>query len=68
MEKYIDKGLEIVGITLTSGSAATIKGFAEKWGINYTLLTDISGNETQLLPHLMERQLGTVLEAYPRHF
>ena len=30
MEKHRDKGLEIVGITLTSGSAATIKGFAEK--------------------------------------
>ena len=46
-EKYHDDGLEIVGITLTSGSPENIRTFSKKWNINYTLLTDIEGNETQ---------------------
>ncbi len=46
-KKHRDDGLEIVGITLSSGSAQKIQNFAKKWGINYTLLTDIKGNETQ---------------------
>ena len=46
-EKYRDDGLEIVGITLTSGSPENIRDFSKKWNINYTLLTDIEGNETQ---------------------
>lgn len=47
MEKYKKDGLEIIGITLTSGTPENIKAFSDKWGINYTLLTDIKGNETQ---------------------
>ncbi len=46
-EKYHDDGLDIVGITLTSGSPENIRAFSKKWNINYTLLTDIEGNETQ---------------------
>ncbi|HIC39727.1 MAG TPA: TlpA family protein disulfide reductase, partial [Candidatus Marinimicrobia bacterium] len=37
-EKYYNSGLEIVGITLTSGSAAQIQTFADQWKMNYTLL------------------------------
>ena len=48
-EKYKKDGLEIVGITLTSGSPENIQSFSDKWGINYTLLTDIEGNETQVV-------------------
>ena len=68
MEKHRDKGLEIVGITLTSGSAATIKGFAEKWGINYTLLTDISGNETQLVTSSYGKATGNSIRGIPTTF
>ena len=35
-EKYKKDGLEIVGITLTSGSPSNIRSFADKWGINYS--------------------------------
>ena len=38
-DKYKKDGLEIVGITVSSGSAASIRQFAEKFGINYTVLT-----------------------------
>ena len=48
-EKYKKDGLEIVGITLTSGPPERIQSFSDKWGINYTLLTDIEGNETQVV-------------------
>jgi peroxiredoxin len=37
--KHQRDGLEIIGITLSSGSAASIRQFAEKFGINYTVLT-----------------------------
>ena len=46
-EKYKVQGLEIVGVTLTSGPPNRISSFADQWGINYTLLTDINKNETQ---------------------
>ena len=51
-EKYKKDGLEIIGITLTSGAPSNIRSFAEKWGINYTLLTDIESNETQTVTAL----------------
>jgi len=38
-DKHQKDGLEIVGITVSSGSAASIRQFAEKFGINYTVLT-----------------------------
>lgn len=38
-DKHQKDGLEIVGITVSSGSAANIRQFAEKFGINYTVLT-----------------------------
>lgn len=38
-DKYQKDGLEIVGITVSSGSAASIRQFVEKFGINYTVLT-----------------------------
>ena len=46
MKKHKKDGLEIVGVTLTSGPPENIKTFADKWGINYKLLTDINGNES----------------------
>lgn len=46
-KKHKKNGLEIIGVTLSSGSPKKIQDFSEKWNINYTLLTDINGNETQ---------------------
>ncbi|HJL75314.1 MAG TPA: TlpA disulfide reductase family protein [Candidatus Marinimicrobia bacterium] len=46
--KYNKDGLEIVGITLTSGPPQRIQSFADQWKIEYLLLTDISANETQI--------------------
>ena len=46
-EKHKKNGLEIIGVTLSSGPPDKIQDFSEKWKINYTLLTDINGNETQ---------------------
>ena len=45
-DKYNDKGLEIVGIAIQSGSAENIKRFSEYYKINYPILTDINGNES----------------------
>ena len=46
-KKHKKNGLEIIGVTLSSGPPQKIQDFSEKWNINYTLLTDINGNETQ---------------------
>jgi len=38
-DKHQKDGLEIVGVALSSGSAADIQKFVENWKINYTVLT-----------------------------
>ena len=45
-DQYNEKGLEIVGIAIQSGSADNIKRFSEYYKINYPILTDINGNES----------------------
>ena len=67
-DKYRSDGLEIVGVTLTSGSAKKIKLFAEKWNINYTLLTDIDGNETQSVTALYGEATGRRITGVPTTF
>ena len=37
-EDYYSSGLEVIGIALDKGGAETVKPFAEKEGINYTIL------------------------------
>ena len=66
--KYKKQGLEIVGITLTSGSPEKINTFAGKWGINYALLTDIEGNETQLVTALYGQATGKQITGIPTTF
>ena len=46
-DKYQKDGLEIVGITITSGSPKNIYNFMKEWDIEYTVLTDIEDYETQ---------------------
>jgi peroxiredoxin len=67
-EKYQKDGLEIVGVTLTSGSAKKINAFADRWGINYTLLTDIDGNETQSVTALYGQATGRSITGVPTTF
>ena len=67
-KKYKKDGLEIVGVTLTSGSSDKIRGFADNWGINYTLLTDIEGNETQMVTSLYSQVTGQRITGIPTTF
>ena len=68
MKKHNKDGLEIVGITLTSGPPENIKAFADKWGINYKLLTDIKGNETQTVTALYGQATGKRITGIPTTF
>ena len=68
MDKYKKDGLEIVGITLSSGSSDNIQTFADKWGINYTLLTDIEGNETQVVTSKYGKVTGKQINGIPTTF
>jgi len=67
-EKYKKDGLEIVGITLTSGSPERIQSFSDKWGINYTLLTDIEGNETRVVTAEYGQVTGQRINGIPTTF
>ncbi|MBT3501167.1 MAG: TlpA family protein disulfide reductase [Candidatus Marinimicrobia bacterium] len=67
-KKYKKDGLEIVGITLTSGSAEKIQEFSDKWNINYTLLTDIEGNETQVVTWNYGKATGQPINGIPTTF
>ena len=68
VEKYHKEGLEIVGVTLTSGPPENIQAFADKWGINYTLLTDIEGNETQFVTAKYGQVTGQRINGIPTTF
>ena len=67
-EKYQDKGFEVVGITLTSGSPEQISKFAEDWGMNYKILTDIEGNETEIVTNTYGQATGAPISGVPTSF
>jgi len=66
--KYQAQGLEIVGITLQSGEPADILNFMEKWGMNYTILTDISNHETEQVTRLFGEVTGRPITGVPTTF
>lgn len=68
MNKYKKQGLEIVGVTLTSGSSEKIQSFARQWDINYTLLTDIKSNETQVVTSMYGQVTGERISGIPTSF
>ena len=68
MNKYKKQGLEIVGVTLTSGSSEKIQSFARQWDINYTLLTDIKNNETQVVTSMYGQVTGERISGIPTSF
>jgi len=63
--KYNKDGLEIVGITLNSGSAKDIKKFADGKGMNYTLLTDLGNDETISVTNLYGQTIGQPISSIP---
>ncbi len=67
-EKHKDKGLEIIGITLSSGSPEDIARFMEDWKMNYTILTDIKGNETQIVTQNYGQATGRPINGIPTTF
>ena len=67
-EKYQDKGLEVIGITLTSGSPEIISIFAEDQGMNYKILTDIMGNETEIVTNMYGQATGAPITGVPTSF
>jgi len=62
---YNQDGLEIVGITLNSGSAFAIQKFADKKNINYTILTDIEDDETYRVTLKYGMAIGQQISAVP---
>jgi len=67
-EKYQDKGLEVIGITLTSGSPEIISIFAENQGMNYKVLTDIMGSETEIVTNMYGQATGAPITGVPTSF
>ena len=63
--KYNKDGLEIVGITLNSGSAKEIQKFADSKDMNYTLLTDFGNDETHTVTNLYGRTIGQSISSIP---
>ena len=67
-DKYHDNGLEIVGVTIDSGTPDAIASFAESWEMNYTILTDIQGQETQLVTLQYSQATGRPITGVPTTF
>ncbi len=63
--KYNKYGLEVVGITLNSGSAKEIQKFADKKQMNYTILTDIDNDETHAVTNMYGQALGQPISSIP---
>ncbi len=63
--KYNKDGLEIVGITLNSGSASEIQKFVDKKQVNYTILTDLGNDETQAVTYLYGQAIGQPISSIP---
>jgi peroxiredoxin len=68
IEKHQASGLEILGVTLSSGSSKNIQSFADQWNINYTLLTDIEKSETQIVTSLYGQVTGQPITGIPTTF
>ena len=64
-DKYQKDGLEIVGITITSGSPERIYNFMKEWDIEYTVLTDIEDFETQRVTAYYGRAIGQPITGLP---
>ncbi len=68
VDKYQESGLEIIGITLTSGPPENIQRFSDRMGINYTLLTDFEARETQTVTWEYGKATGRPINGIPTTF
>ena len=68
VDKYQESGLEIIGVTLTSGPPENIQRFSDRMGINYTLLTDIEVRETQTVTWEYGKATGRPINGIPTTF
>ncbi|MBC8216408.1 MAG: TlpA family protein disulfide reductase [Candidatus Marinimicrobia bacterium] len=67
-DKYNEAGLEIVGVTLSSGSPDKIQQFVDKWKMNYPVLTDIQGQETQQTAMVFGQAVRQPISGVPTTF
>ncbi|RMF08098.1 MAG: TlpA family protein disulfide reductase [Candidatus Neomarinimicrobiota bacterium] len=63
-----DQGLEIVGIAISSGSPSDIAAFMKSRGMNYLVLTDIDGQETQMVAQHYGEATGEPINGIPTTF
>ncbi len=63
-----DQGLEIVGIALSSGKPEDIAAFMKSRGMNYLVLTDIDGDETQMVTKNYGDVTGEPITGIPTTF
>ena len=68
VDKYQESGLEILGVTLTSGPPENIQRFSDHFGINYTLLTDIEARETDIVRWEYGKATGRPINGIPTTF
>ena len=68
VDKYQESGLEIIGVTLTSGPPENIQRFSDRMGINYTLLTDIEARETDIVRWEYGKATGRPINGIPTTF
>ena len=68
VDKYQESGLEIIGVTLTSGPPENIQRFSDRMGINYTLLTDFEARETQTVTWEYGKATGRPINGIPTTF
>ncbi len=67
-DQYKSKGLEIVGVALSSGSPKDIASFMKSMGMNYTVLTDIEKNDTQMVTQQYGQATGERIDGIPTTF
>jgi peroxiredoxin len=63
--EHKDEGLEIVGITIKSGTEKQISEFMKKWEMEYTVLTDVKGNEIMDVTTRYGRAIGQPITGIP---
>ena len=64
-KKYQKNGLEIVGLTISSGSPKNIMDFMDEWDMKYTVLTDVNNYETQTVTADFGRAIGQPITGLP---
>ncbi len=67
-EAHKKDGLEIVGITLSSGTANAIASFANQWEMEYLVLADINGGETDEVTGMFGKAVNQPIYAIPTTF